>query len=439
MKILVPFLFFLQLVSLASGQNPIGPPGVYLADPSARVWNDGKLYLFGSLDETCQYYCSHRYNVLSTSDMVNWEVHEHVFSSKGEVDEVTYNDKLLFAPDAAYANGRYYLYYCQPDLEHAEGVAVADSPVGPFSSGRLMDLDGYEQIDPAIFQDDDGQVYYLWGQFTLKMGLLDTSMKALQPGSVRDSILTESAHFFHEGAYLTKRNGIYYLVYADLSRGDVPSCLGYSTATSPYGPYTYRGVIIDNIHCNPANWNNHGSIIEFGGRWYVFYHRSTHGCNKMRRACVEPITFLPDGSISEVEMTSQGALPTIRADMLISAGWACVLNGGVRIIESKESSTMRLSGICSGDKAAFKYIDFGEGRDRIKVGLRPLPSGGKIVVSLDKPWSKRLAILDVPPGEATEFLELSADIEMIPGTHAVWLHFYGSDGAMFEVEWFTFE
>lgn len=100
---------------------------------------------------------------------------------------------------------------------------------------------------------------------------------------------------------------------------------------------------------------------------------------------------------------------------------------------------MRLSGICSGDKAAFKYIDFGEGRDRIKVGLRPLPSGGKIVVSLDKPWSKRLAILDVPPGEATEFLELSADIEMIPGTHAVWLHFYGSDGAMFEVEWFTFE
>lgn len=98
-----------------------------------------------------------------------------------------------------------------------------------------------------------------------------------------------------------------YLVYADLSRADMPTCIGYATSKAPFGPYTYGGVIVDNDHCNPNNWNNHGSIAKFNGQWYVFYHRSTHGCNKMRKACVEPITFNPDGSIPEVEMTSQGA------------------------------------------------------------------------------------------------------------------------------------
>lgn len=426
------------IVLTTFGQNPIGPTGLYFADPSARVWQDGRLYLYGSVDEDCQYYCSHKYHVLSTEDLKHWQLHENVFASKGMGDSVAYNDKLLFAPDAAYSDGRYYLYYCQPDLDHAEGVASATTPFGPFSSGTPFFLEGYEQIDPAVFTDDDGQVYYLWGQFTLKMARLDSTMKAFAPGSVRDSILTESEHFFHEGAYLTKRNGIYYLVYADLSRGDVPSCIGYATATSPFGPYKYGGVIIDNTHCNPANWNNHGSIAEFEGQWYVFYHRSSHGCNKMRRACVERISFREDGTIPEVEMTSQGALAAIPADTMISAGWACILNGGVRITESPDS-VMQLSGIRSGDKVAFKYIDFGEGYSRVKLGLHPLSGGGKVVVSLDKPWHKRMAILDIPSGETTEMKVLSADMEPVSGTHAVWLHFYGTDEAMFEVNWLSFE
>ena len=84
---------------------------------------------------------------------------------------------------------------------------------------------------------------------------------------------------------MTKRNGIYYLVFADISRAGMPTCLGYATSKSPFGPYQYRGVIIDNDHCNPGNWNNHGSIVEFGGKWYVFYHRSTQGSVMMRKAC----------------------------------------------------------------------------------------------------------------------------------------------------------
>lgn len=109
--------------------------------------------------------------------------------------------------------------------------------------------------------------------------------------------------------------------------GERSTCLGYATSDTPLGPFTYRGVIIDNYGCDPAVWNNQGSIAEINGRWYVFYHRSTHGSIYSRRVCMEPITFLPDGTIPEVEMTSQHTA-------LLAASYACLLSGNVRIDDS---------------------------------------------------------------------------------------------------------
>jgi len=438
MKRLLLISLLISVIQAVLPQNPICPPGIYLADPSARVWNDGKLYIYGSLDESCDYYCSNRYHLLFTEDMNHWNLVEDIFKSSGEGDEVKYNDKVLYAPDAAYADGNYYLYYCQPDQENAEGVAFSPKPTGPFTNGETMDLKGYNQIDPALFVDDDGQMYYLWGQFTLKMARLKSNMKELEFNMVRDSILTESEHHFHEGAFLTKRSGIYYLVYADISRGDIPTCIGYATALNPFGPYTYGGVIIDNNHCNPGNWNNHGSIAGFNEQWYVFYHRSTHGCNTMRKACVEPMSFNDDGSIPEVEMTSQGAGDPLTATSRIEAEWACILNGNVRIEqfdEGKESLTQ----IYDGDKAAFKYVDFGAGTDSIQVCVSAGFKGGKIVVSIDKPWHQRLAILEIAPGKTQKWEVQSFPVENATGIHALWLHFYGGDGQMFDIDWFAFE
>jgi arabinoxylan arabinofuranohydrolase len=417
-------------------QNPIAPPGCYFADPSAKVFG-GRLYLFGSLDESCDYYCSHRHHVLHTGDMRTWTLDTGAFRSSGARDGVPYNDKVLYAPDAAERNGKYYLYYCQPDRDHAEGVAIGTSPTGPFSNGQAMALGGFEQIDPSVFVDEDGQAYYLWGQFTLKMARLDTSMTQLVPGSITDSVLTEADHHFHEGAYMTKRNGIYYLVFADMVRGDAPTCIGYATATSPMGPYTYGGVIVDNNYSNPGNWNNHGSIAELGGQWYVFYHRSTHGCKTMRTACVEPIRFLTDGSIPEVEMTSQGAQGPLSAFAPIEAEWACILNGNARI-EQQDSACGVLTAIGSGDKAAYKYIDFGAGADSVTLHLKPGEKGGKLILSEDKPWHRRLARIDVAPAEKDKCTTITAKIERAVGVHALWLHFYGDDGQMFTLDRFVF-
>lgn len=432
-------MFVLLLFMLSgSSQNPISPAGVYIADPTARVWKDGKLYIYGSVDEDCSNYCSHRYHILVTEDMAKWKLITNILTSKGQDDEVPYNDKLLFAPSAICKDSVYYLYYCQPDRDNAEGVATSCNPAGPFRSGQSMNISPYSEIDPDVFIDDDGQAYYLWGQFTLKMANMKPNMKEIDQSSIRDSILTESKHFFHEGAFMTKINGLYYLVYADISRGDIPTAIGYATAQTPWGPYTYGGIIIDNNHCNPSNWNNHGSIAEYHGQWYVFYHRSTHGCNKMRKACVEPIKILKDGTIPEVEMTSQGAKEPIDARKTIQAEWACLLNGNL-IIEQDSSQEECLNQIKNSDKAAYKYIDFHEGATSITLRLKAGNKGGKIVVSADKPWHKRLALLEIKPTTDSQWHELTFPVERTEGVHALWLHFYGDDLEMFSIDWFSFK
>lgn len=118
-------LLIITLISLSQhifSQNPISPPGVYLADPAAHVWNDGRLHVYGSVDQSLDHYCSHTYHPFSTDDMENWTLHTNIFSSKDEDDQVDYNDELLYAPDCQYKNGTYFLYYCQPDQQHTAGV-----------------------------------------------------------------------------------------------------------------------------------------------------------------------------------------------------------------------------------------------------------------------------------------------------------------------------
>ncbi len=417
-------------------QNPIVPPGVYVADPSAHVWKDGRLYVYGSVDESDEYYCSWRHHVLYTSDLKHWGIAENVFASKGENDQVPYSDALLFAPDCQYKDGTYYLYYCQPDRNGAEGVATSSSPTGPFTGGQKMELNGIEEIDPAVFIDDDGQAYYMWGQFQAKIARLKPNMKEIDTTSIT-TILTENEHNFHEGGYMVKRNGIYYFVYADMSRSNRPTCIGYATSNSPFGPFKYGGVIIDNDDCDPASWNNHGSLVEFNEQWYVFYHRSTHNSRKMRKACIEPIYFNEDGSIDEVEMTTQGAGPALNASEKIDAERACLLFGNVRI-QQFEAMNEQLGEIMDSDNVAYKYIDFKDDVSEIMLRVKALEKGGTIMVRLDQPWGPPIAKIPVAGKESSEWEIISQEVEKQEGIHALWLTFYGEDHKMFEIDWLKF-
>ena len=432
-------LFFFSLLTFSlQAQNPIVPPGIYIADPSAHVWKDGKLYVYGSTDESTDYYCSYHHDVVYTTDMIHWKFVNNSFASKGSNDQVSYSDALLYAPDVQYKDGKYYLYYCLASNTNTEGVAVSDSPTGPFLNGKPINTYGYNQIDPCVFMDDDGQAYYIWGQFTAKMAKLKPNMLEIDPTTIKDSVVTEKEHFFHEGGYMVKRNGIYYFIYADMERAGRPTSIGYAMSRHPMGPFTYGGVIVDNDHCDPSVWNNHGSIVEFKGRWYVFYHRSTHNSVMMRKACVEPITFNDDGTINEVEMTTQGAGPALDATQTIDAERACLLYGNVRIQQNAPENE-ELAGIINDDKAAYKYINFGIGVNNITVRVAPGANAGKIDVVLGDSWSPAIGSVEVPGGGNHKVWKVfTVPVKETAGIHALWLRFYGEGEDLFRVDWLKF-
>ena len=424
MRKLFLFLASFCLSVAASAQNPISPMGVYIADPTSRVGQDGQLYIYGSLDLTPETYCSDRYHILSSPDLKEWTLHPNSLIW----------ESTIYAPDMMYKDGTYYLYYENPRGD--EFVAVSDSPVGPFRDG--VKIEGPKQIDPNIFIDDDGQAYYFWGQFSAKGAKMNPDMKTLDMSSMVDGIVTEKDHFFHEGSYVIKREKYYYFIYADISRKGRPTSIGYAMATSPFGPYEYKGVIVDNAGCDPETWNNHGSVVEFNGKWYVLYHRSTHASRAMRKACIETIRFNEDGTIDEVEMTSQGASGPLDAFSKTDAARACLMGGNVRIrLTDGDSEREELGGIRSGDFAVWKYLDFGSGADKVTVRVRS-GKGGRILFRADGEGGDLLGTMDVPAGGSWNVL--TSEIKEMGGVHALRMEFEGPAGKndLFSLDWFAF-
>ncbi len=428
--------------------NPISPPGLYIADPEVRQMPDGRIYLYGSRDEPGKTWCSNSYHVLSASDLVHWKVDQFSFATQGVGKQTDYTDRVLYAPDCIYHNGKYYLYYCLEGGGDDEGVAVGDSPYGPFKDGKI--IRGAKGIDPSVFVDDDGQAYLFWGQGYAKGAKLSKDMLSLE-GEIHDSLLTYETHAFNEASSVRKRNGIYYYIYGGHQRHGESNCatLNYATATSPFGPYTYRGVIIDNWKSNKAVVNNHGSIIEVNGQWYIFYHRPTHGWANMRKACVEPIRFNPDGSIQEVEMTTQGAGGLIDPLLRMDAARTCEMSGNLMIIVRRPEHDIPveyLSEIKNGDYAYWKYFDFtGSKADHFVCKTWGKNADAMIEIHLDAPNGELIGCceLDAMEGEvAYEIHETS--VKPVTGRHAVVLVFKSrekeeSQQALMNLEWFMFE
>lgn len=433
--ILVSIILLCFYTYSTNAQNPISPEGMYIADPEAHVWKDGKLYIYGSRDESDDYWCSYSHNVLSTSDLKQWHVVENAIASKGENDQIAYHDKLLFAPDCAYKDGKYYLYYCSPGKPKTEGVATSLSPYGPFKKG--VQIKGAYQIDPAVLVDDDGQAYYYWGQGNPKVAKLKPNMIEIDESTTVKPLDKEGNIAFHEGSSIRKIGDLYYFVFADDSRENRPTCLGYAIGKSPMGPFEYKGVIIDNIGCDPSVWNNHGSIEQFNGQWYVFYHRSTHNSKKFRKACLEPITINTDGTIDEVEMTTQGAGNPISATSIMEARRACLLSGKVYIAQtpSTEMPTEYLTNIANGDYATYKYLTFEKKAENFQVKTS-YAKGGTIEIRLDKPDGKKIGECIIPASEKSSYQISNCKIKKTKGKHALYLVFKGNGEKLFDVEWF---
>lgn len=424
--VLVSFFAFGGCLA-ASAQNPISPMGVYIADPSARVAPDGRLYIYGSRDESPDYYCSDRYNILSSEDAVIWKHEKDAFRWK----------TIIYAPDAAYKDGKTLLYFEDP--EGNEFVAEGESPSGPFKDAQV--IEGPKEIDPAVFIDDDGQAYYFFGQMSSKAYKMNSDLKTLAQDSFTEGFLDEKNNGFHEGIFAFKRGRYYYLVYADISRNHRPTCIGYSMATSPLGPYTYKGVIIDNAGCDPEVWNNHGSVVRYKRKWYILYHRATHGCVAMRKACIERIRFNRDGTINEVEMTTQGTGKPLDCMKSIDAARACRMSGHVRIERMMDDPEREvLSQIQDSDSAVWKYIRFRRRAGHVSIRVRS-DSESCITLCSDKKDGGEIARIDVPAGKDWQLITVPARVPK--GVHALWASFErkgkaDSDNAAFQLDYIRF-
>jgi len=174
-----------------------------------------------------------------------------------------------------------------------------------------------------------------------------------------------------------------------------PTALGYATSKSPLGPFTYRGIIVDNDGCDPSSWNNHGSIEEIDGQWYIFYHRSSRNSKRYRRMCIEPITINPDGSIDEVPITSQGIGLSFGPGEIIYGYQACILSGSAYIdLDGKGSEW--ITHISDGDSAVFRYVEADAGFQYVQIEAE---GSGNIEVYLDE---EQVATVEVVDGKSRE-------------------------------------
>jgi hypothetical protein len=303
MKVLLFILFFVQ--------NPF-VRGIYTADPSARVWADGRLYVYPSHDIAPPRGCDlmDKYHVYSTGDMVNWTDHGQIL----EAAQVPWGQpladggKFMWAPDCAYRNGKYYFYFPHPDKDPWNsnwkiGIAVSDKPASDFTvlPEPLKGLPESGEIDPCIFIDDDNQVYFYYGGGSRCFG-----------GKLKDNMIEMDGELqqmtglydFHEGAWVFKRNGIYYLTYADNKSG--ANQLRYAMSNSPLGPWSHKGVYLNSTTSDTS----HGSVVEYNGQWWAFYHTADlSGTGLLRSICVDSLFFNEDGSIKTVVQTKDAGKP----------------------------------------------------------------------------------------------------------------------------------
>lgn len=310
---------------------------IYTADPSAHVFN-GRIYIYPSHDietgmpenDNGDHFAMRDYHILSM-DSIGGKVTDHGVAL--DVKDIPWAGRQLWAPDAAFKNGTYYLYFPVKDKQDVFriGVATSKSPTGPFKA-QPKPMEGSLSIDPAVFTDTDGKSYMyvggIWGGQLQRWrtGKYDASKpKEQEPGPNEEALGPKMArlsndmlsfaeplkevkivgqdgkpflsgdnkHRFFEGGWLHKYNGKYYFSY---STGDT-HLLAYATGTSPYGPFTYQGVIMNPVE----GWTTHHSIVEVNGKWYIFYHDTElSGKTWLRNVKVTELKRKPDGSIETI-------------------------------------------------------------------------------------------------------------------------------------------
>lgn len=329
-----PFLVFGQSKKITPISQPL-VSHIYTADPSAHVFN-GKIYIYPSHDieagikenDLGDHFDMRDYHILSM-DSIGGKVTDNGVAL--DKKDITWAGRQLWAPDAAYKNGVYYLYFPIKDKQDIFriGVATSNSPVGPFKA-ETEPIKGSYSIDPCVFKNSDGNYYMyfggIWGgqlqnwtngsydvSATLRkpneeaimprVAKLNSDMKTFSEEARNIKIVDAQGNTFlesnndkrfFEAAWMHQYKGKYYFTY---SSGDTHN-INYAIGNNPYGPFTYKGIVLKPVQ----GWTNHHSIVEIKGKWYLFYHDTQiSGKTHLRNVKVTELKYNADGSIQTIE------------------------------------------------------------------------------------------------------------------------------------------
>ena len=294
----------------ARSGNPVFP-GWY-ADPEGVVFGDTYwIYPTYSADYNEQTFM----DAFSSKDLVHWQKHPRIVSN----DEVKWVKRAMWAPAAVHANGKYYLFFAGNDIHEGEtggiGVAVADSPAGPFRDALgkpLIDsiVNGAQPIDQFVFRDDDGSYYMYYG------GWGHCNMVRLAPDLLRIVPFDDGTLYkevtpanYTEGPFMLRHRGKYYFMWSEGGWTGPDYCVAYAIADSPFGPFERIGKILEQ---DPAiaRGAGHHSVIQVPGRdeWYIVYHRRplNETAASSRETCIDRMYFDAEGHIVPVRMTREG-------------------------------------------------------------------------------------------------------------------------------------
>lgn len=428
----------------ATAQNPIVQT-CYTTDPAPLV-HDGRMYVYTGHDEDkADFFWMQEWRIYSSDDMVNWVDH----GSPLALEDFSWADDRAWAAQCIERNGKFYWYICAHSKLSggmAIGVAVGDSPTGPFKDAigkPLFENGSWDHIDPSVFIDDDGQAWVCWGNPQLYYLKLNDDMISYE-GDVIIPEMTEEGFgaptmknrekgkkykdSYVEGPWLTKRGDTYQLIYA---AGGVPEHISYSTAASPVGPWKYAGEIMPLGNTN--SFTNHAGVADYKGHSYFFYHtgKLPGGGGFGRSVAIEEFVYNEDGSFPTILPTDEGVKPVgvfnpfrkVEAETM-------AYSRGVKT-EQNVDIGVYVTDIHNGDYIKLQAVDFGRMYPRtftarVASGLR----GGAIEVRVDSLGGQLLTTLRVPgTGGWEKWQTIVADItSKVSGVHDLYFCFTGRKG-----------
>ena len=433
--------FLLAMTAATSGvaQNPVIQTK-YTAAPAPMVYND-TVFLYTTHDEDdAEGFKMLDWLLYTSTDMVNWTDHGAVASLKS-FNWVT-RDNGAWAEQVIERNGKFYTY-C-PIHGNGIGVLVADSPYGPFKDPLNKPLvwqkEHWDDIDPTVFIDDDGQAYMYWGNPNVYYVKLNEDMISYSGEIVK---LANKPQHYQEGPWVYKRNGHYYMAFASTC---CPEGIGYAMSDKATGPWTTKGYIMKPTE---RSRGNHPGIIDYKGDSYVFglnydlLHLETFNHKERRSTSVAKMHYNPDGTIQEVPYWSDTKLEQIedfnpyRRVEAETMAWGYGLKTG-----DFEKGGLYVTDIDNDEYLCVRGVDFGtKGAKKFSVSAACVEKGGKIEIRLDKVDGPIVGSVSVSPTGGMDIYKLmSCRIKEAKGVHDLYFCFKGEKGEkLFNLDYWEFK